>query len=261
MRQNEADAIRSQGLTKHFGSYAAVVDVDFSVGRGEIFGFLGPNGAGKTTTIKMLAGLLKPDRGSISLCGHSMAEEPERCKQLTAYIPDRPYLYEKLTGSEFLQFVASLYGLSEEEFQRADRYLELFDLTEWQHHLIECYSHGMRQKIIMASAFMLDAPVVIVDEPMVGLDPKSARIVKELFKNHARRGNTIFLSTHSLEIAEELCDRIAIILHGRIRSLGTLTSLRQEAKLTESDLEDVFLQLTGADEFAAVISALKKNGG
>ncbi|OKY76018.1 MAG: ABC transporter [Desulfobulbaceae bacterium DB1] len=261
MERDEAGAIRVAGLTKHFGTYAAVDDVGFSVGRGEIFGFLGPNGAGKTTTIKMLAGLLKPDLGSISLCGHSMAEEPEKCKQLTAYIPDRPYLYEKLTGSEFLQFVAGLYGLSEAEFQRSERYLELFDLKEWQHHLIECYSHGMRQKIIMTSAFMLDAPLVIVDEPMVGLDPKSARIVKELFKSHARKGNTIFLSTHSLEIAEELCDRIAIILHGRIRSLGTLHSLRQEARLTESDLEDVFLQLTGADELAAIIAALKNDGG
>ncbi|MFZ5759395.1 MAG: ABC transporter ATP-binding protein [Thermodesulfobacteriota bacterium] len=257
----EEHAICVSGLTKRFGAYTAVDDVGFSVGRGEIFGFLGPNGAGKTTTIKMLAGLLRPDRGAITLCGHSMAELPERCKQLTAYIPDRPYLYEKLTGAEFLQFVASLYGLKEEEYRRAARYLDLFDLTQWQHHLIECYSHGMRQKIIMTSAFMLDAPLLIVDEPMVGLDPKSARIVKELFKSHARRGCTIFLSTHSLEIAEELCDRIAIILQGRLRSLGTLDTLRREAQLADSDLEDVFLQLTGANELAGVIAALRRDGG
>ena len=189
-----------------------------------------------------------------------MAENPEQCKRLTAYIPDRPYLYEKLTGHEFLQFVASLYNLSEQDFHRADQYLDLFDLTDWQHHLIECYSHGMRQKLIMTSAFMLDLPVIIVDEPMVGLDPKSARIVKELFKNHARRGKSVFLSTHSLEIAEELCSRIGIILQGQLRSLGTLETLRREAKLADSDLEDVFLELTGADELTAVIAALKKEG-
>jgi ABC-2 type transport system ATP-binding protein len=179
---------------------------------------------------------------------------------MTAYIPDRPYLYEKLTGDEFLKFIASLYDLPRSDFEKVATYLELFDLSDWQHHLIECYSHGMRQKLIMASAFMLNSPLVIVDEPMVGLDPKSARIVKELFKSHARQGNSIFLSTHSLEIAEELCDRIAIILHGKIRSLGTLESLRKEAKLEGSDLEDVFLELTCADELTGVISALKKEG-
>jgi ABC-2 type transport system ATP-binding protein len=258
-RHGETNALDVAKLTKRFGSFTAVDEVSFSVKGGEIFGFLGPNGAGKTTTIKMLAGLLKPDGGAITICGHQMALDPAACKKLTAYIPDRPYLYEKLTGYEFLQFVASLYRLPEEQFGRIEHYLQLFDLLDWQHHLIECYSHGMRQKIIMTAALMLDCPLIIVDEPMVGLDPKSARIVKELLKNHARKGNSIFLSTHSLEIAEELCDRIAIIVHGKMRSLGTLESLRREAQLDDSDLEEIFLELTGADELTTIISALKRD--
>jgi len=256
-RPEETIALEVAGLTKRFGSYTAVAEVSFRVGRGEIFGFLGPNGAGKTTTIKMLAGLLRPDNGDITICGHRMAADPAACKKLTAYIPDRPYLYEKLTGYEFLQFVASLYSLPRQQFDRINHYLQLFDLLDWQHHLIECYSHGMKQKIIMTAAFMLDCPLIVVDEPMVGLDPKSARIVKELLKNHARQGNSIFLSTHSLEIAEELCDRIGIIVHGELRSLGTLESLRREARLENSGLEEIFLELTGADELTAIIAALK----
>lgn len=259
MNEKLEQSLTVDGLVKEFGNYRAVNEVSFSVGRGEIFGFLGPNGAGKTTTIKMLAGLLKPDAGRIRIGGHDMASDPVACKRRTAYIPDRPYLYEKLTGDEFLRFMASLYELDSAEYERAGRYLRLFDLDEWQHHLIESYSHGMRQKLIMTAAFMLEAPLVIVDEPMVGLDPKSARIVKELFKNHARRGNSVFLSTHSLEIAEELCDRIAIILKGQLRTLGTLESLRREARLTDSDLEDVFLELTGADDLTGVIAALRND--
>jgi ABC-2 type transport system ATP-binding protein len=252
------DAIRIEHLTKAFGDYKAVNDVSLSVRPGEIFGFLGPNGAGKTTTIKMLAGLLKPDQGSIHLGGIDLAADPLTCKQNTGYIPDRPYLYEKLTGEEFLQFIASLYKLPQELYHpRVDEYLRLFDLTDWRHHLIESYSHGMRQKLIIASALMLDPPLIVVDEPMIGLDPKSARIVKELFKKHARRGNAVFLSTHSLEIAEELCDRIGIILQGRLKSLGTMADLRHEARLEKSGLEDVFLELTGAYELQEVINALR----
>ncbi len=258
-KEQEHDrALLVRHLTKEFGSFKAVDDVSFSVKKGEIFGFLGPNGAGKTTTIKMLAGLLQPKGGEITICGEQMADAPQRCKSLTAYIPDRPYLYEKLTGYEFLQFVASLYSLPVEQFNSTVRYLTLFDLLDWQHHLIECYSHGMRQKLIMTSAFMLDAPMVIVDEPMVGLDPKSARIVKELFKNHALQGKSVFLSTHSLEIAEELCDRIAIIVKGQIRIVGNMDSLQSEAQLAGSDLEDVFLELTGASELAGVVAALRE---
>jgi ABC-2 type transport system ATP-binding protein len=254
------DAIAVAHLTKAFGNYKAVDDVTLTVRPGEIFGFLGPNGAGKTTTIKMLAGLLKPDQGSIRIGGTDLALDPQTCKQQTGYIPDRPYLYEKLTGEEFLQFIASLYKLSEGlYYPRVEEYLRLFDLTDWRHHLIESYSHGMRQKLIITSALMLDPPLIVVDEPMVGLDPKSARIVKELFKKHARRGNAVFLSTHSLEIAEELCDRIGIILQGRLKSLGTMADLRREARLEKSALEDVFLELTGAYELQEVINALRRD--
>ena len=251
-------AITVEHLSKRFGEYRAVDDISLSVRPGEIFGFLGPNGAGKTTTIKMLAGLLKPEQGRILILGRDLALEPETCKQQTGYIPDRPYLYEKLTGEEFLEFIASLYRLPADDFyRRVEEYLRLFDLAEWRHHLIESYSHGMRQKLIITSVFMLAPPLIVVDEPMVGLDPKSARIVKELFKKHARKGGAVFLSTHSLEIAQELCDRIAIILHGQLKSLGTMADLRREARLEESALEDIFLQLTGAYELQEVINALR----
>ncbi len=258
MTEDFKNTLEIHNLGKKFGDYAAVDNINLSVKPGEIFGFLGPNGAGKTTTIKMLAGLLKPDCGSIYINGADLAREPERCKQQTGYIPDRPYLYEKLTGLEFLAFIASLYGLTDKDFEKSVPYfLELFDLEGWQDHLIESYSHGMRQKLIMSSAFMLKPPLLIVDEPMVGLDPKSARIVKELFKKHARSGASIFLSTHSLEIAEELCDRIAIIVQGEIRVMGDLASLRRKARLEQSGLEDIFLELTGTQELQAVISALQ----
>ena len=247
-------------LTKKFGNFTAVDNIDLRVNRGEIFGFLGPNGAGKTTTIKMIAGLLKPDSGQIFINNRNLANEPKSCKQDTGYIPDRPYLFEKLTGYEFLQFIASLYNLEPVIFARnTEHYLDLFDLEDWQHHLIESYSHGMRQKLIIASVFMLDPPLIVVDEPMVGLDPKSARIVKELFKSHASRGTSIFLSTHSLEIAEELCDRIGIILNGSLRALGTLQDLQLEAKTKHSDLEEIFLELTGAYELQDIIAALRSS--
>jgi len=247
-----------ENLVKKYGTFTAVDDVSIKVQPGQIFGFLGPNGAGKTTTIKLLAGLLKPDSGNIIINGYNIAEDPVKCKLYTGHIPDRPFLYEKLTGEEFLRFIGSLYHLSTEVFEKnVNRLLDLFDLTDWKSHLIESYSHGMRQKLIMTSVFMLETPTIIVDEPMVGLDPKSARIVKELFKNHARAGGSIFLSTHSLEIAEELCGQIAIILNGRIKAVGDMETLRQKASLEATDLEEVFLELTEAEELTEVISALK----
>ena len=248
-------------LTKYFGDFCAVDQIDLQVNTGEIYGFLGPNGAGKTTTIKMLAGLLLPDAGQISIAGHNLLKEPNLCKQLTGYIPDRPFLYEKLTGTEYLRFISSLYrvGDRDKSLNYGAKYLELFDLTEWQNHLIESYSHGMRQKLIMTSIFMLDQPLIVVDEPMVGLDPKSARIVKELFKKKAASGTTIFLSTHSLEIAEELCDQIAIIVHGKIKVSEDLATLRKQATTDKENLEDIFLELTGAYELQTVVSALRTN--
>jgi ABC-2 type transport system ATP-binding protein len=264
-RQNPTDTDTSiklvlENLTKKFGNFKAVDDVSLAVSKGEIFGFLGPNGAGKTTTIKMIAGLLKPDNGRVVINGFDLALNAKKCKQVTGYIPDRPYLFEKLTGMEFLQFIASLYNLDPQTFNKnTEHYLNLFDLEDWRHHLIESYSHGMRQKLIITSVFMLEPPFIVVDEPMVGLDPKSARIVKELFKSRAAKGTAIFLSTHSLEIAEELCDRIGIILNGRLRASGNLGYLQQEAKLEHSDLEEIFLELTGAYELQEIIAALRSD--
>lgn len=258
MTVREQDILSIQGLSKQFGTFQAVDRINLSVKSGQIVGFLGPNGAGKTTTIKMVAGLLKPNSGSVRISGHDLALEPARCKQKTGYIPDRPYLYEKLTGEEFLQFMASLYGVSEKRYyEQSNRLLGLFDLEEWRYHLIESFSHGMCQKLIITAAFLPDPSLIIVDEPMVGLDPKSARIVKELFREHARRGGGIFLSTHSLEIAEELCDYIAIILKGGIRAQGTLDALRQEARLHDTGLEEIFLQLTGTPELSEIIKSLR----
>jgi ABC-2 type transport system ATP-binding protein len=252
------EILRIEHLSKRFGHHQAVDDISLTVQQGEIYGFLGPNGAGKTTTIKMIAGLLQPDSGEIRINGTTLAEQPNLCKQLTGYIPDRPWLYEKLTGMEFLQFIASLYRLDPERFAWAvPHYLKLFDLLDWQDHLIESYSHGMRQKLIMTSVLMQDQPLLVIDEPMVGLDPKSARLVKEIFKQKALGGTTIFLSTHSLEIAEELCHRITIITEGKIRITGSMETLRAEAGRHDSGLEDIFLELTGAWELKEVIAALK----
>ena len=249
-------------LTKRFNRFTAVKQLSLDVFQGEIFGFLGPNGAGKTTTIKMIAGLLRPSEGTLSICGNDISTAAARCRRLTGYIPDRPYLYEKLTGQEYLTFIASLYSetLSGKTWQaEADEYLHFFDIDGWRNNLIESYSHGMRQKLIITSILMLDQPLIVVDEPMVGLDPKSARIVKELFRQKASEGKTIFLSTHSMEIAEELCDRISIISGGAVIATGTVESLRDQADHDNSSLEDLFLQLTGAFELQGVIAALKNN--
>ncbi|GAB4346969.1 MAG: ABC transporter ATP-binding protein [Desulfobulbaceae bacterium] len=253
------EILKIDKLSKRFGSHPAVDSISLSVNSGEIYGFLGPNGAGKTTTIKMIAGLLQPDSGSIIINGRDLAKDPATCKALTGYIPDRPWLFEKLTGREFLQFIASLYRLDRDQFEAAtSRLLSLFDLSDWKDHLIESYSHGMRQKLIMTSMFMLEQPLLVIDEPMVGLDPKSARLVKELIKQRARGGTAVFLSTHSLEIAEELCHRIAIITDGKILTEGTMEELRSEAGRTDSRLEDIFLELTGAWELKEVIAALRE---
>ncbi len=251
--------IELHNLNKTFADFSAVKNLNFTIKKGEIFGFLGPNGAGKTTTIKMLAGLLMPTSGEIVINGKLLHKHPIPCKQDTGYIPDRPYLYEKLTGMEYLGFVASLYETTTDPLVEASNYLKLFDLKEWQDHLIEGYSHGMRQKLIMTSIFMLNQPLIIVDEPMVGLDPKSARIVKELFKSKAKAGTTVFLSTHSMEIAEELCDRIGIIVKGEIKACGTMDNLRSQASDSTSNLEDIFLELTGAFELQSIIQALQND--
>jgi ABC-2 type transport system ATP-binding protein len=232
-------------LTKIYNGFTAVDRLTLRVGRGEIFGFIGPNGAGKTTTIKMLGGVLAPTTGSVVVCGINLQAEPERAKRKLGFIPDRPYLYEKLTGLEFLRFTAEIYGVPVSEFQpKATAILKMFALAGWSNELIESYSHGMKQRLIMASAVLHDPEVLIVDEPMVGLDPLAIIMVKKLFRKLAADGVTIFMSTHTLQVAEDICDRIGIITRGRLIANGTAADLRREANVTEADLEQVFLNLT-----------------
>ncbi len=248
-----------RGVTKRYGRFTAVSDLDLDVFGGEIFGFLGPNGAGKTTTIRMVAGVLQPSEGSIVLGGDDLASRPEAAKARVGYIPDRPYLYEKLSGWEFLRFVGGLWGKDGGEIERrADRLLELFQLTPWKDELIESYSHGMRQKILISSALIHHPQLIVVDEPMVGLDPRSARILKDLLRAYVRGGGTVFLSTHTLEVAEALCDRIAILSEGRIIALGTMDELRSQAHAGGAHLEEIFLKVTGGGAVADVIEGLRE---
>ncbi|MEX0936181.1 MAG: ABC transporter ATP-binding protein [Gemmatimonadota bacterium] len=246
-----------EGLAKSYGSFAAVRGLDLSVKPGEIFGFLGPNGAGKTTTIRMVAGILQPSAGSVRLDGIDMSVEPERAKRRIGYIPDRPFLYEKLSGGEFLRFVAGLWGYEGPELEsRADRFLALFSLTPWKDELIESYSHGMRQKLLISSALIHDPKLIVVDEPMVGLDPRSARILKDLLRAYVAQGGTVFLSTHTLEVAEVLCDRIAIIYEGEIIALGTMDELRSQADAGGARLEEIFLKVTGGEAVEDLVKGL-----
>jgi ABC-2 type transport system ATP-binding protein len=241
--------IEIKALTKIYGNFTAVDRINLSIRPGEIFGFIGPNGAGKTTTIKMIGGILAPTSGSVVIAGIDMAAKPEAAKSKIGFIPDRPYLYEKLTGMEFLRFTADLYGVRTPEFNpRAVQNLELFSLRDWADDLIESYSHGMKQRLIMAAALLHEPEVIIVDEPMVGLDPRAIRLVKDLFRQLAAEGTTIFMSTHTLKVAEETCDRIGIISRGQMIASGTTDDLRREANVSDADLETVFLNLTGAEE-------------
>jgi ABC-2 type transport system ATP-binding protein len=238
--------IELKDLTKTYGAYTAVQRLSLSIGRGEIFGFIGPNGAGKTTTIKMMGGVMAPTEGTITIAGIDMQAEPRKAKRKVGFIPDRPFLYEKLTGLEFMQFTADIYGVPEELFpDKAAAILALFSLADWSNELIESYSHGMKQRLIMAAALLHDPEVLIVDEPMVGLDPLAIIMVKNLFKRLASQGVTIFMSTHTLKVAEDICDRIGIIVRGRLIASGTAADLRREANISSADLEQVFLNLTG----------------
>jgi ABC-2 type transport system ATP-binding protein len=238
--------IELKDLTKTYGAYTAVQRLSLSIGRGEIFGFIGPNGAGKTTTIKMMGGVMAPTEGTITIAGIDMQAEPRKAKRKVGFIPDRPFLYEKLTGLEFMQFTADIYGVPEEQFpDKAAAILALFSLADWSNELIESYSHGMKQRLIMAAALLHDPEVLIVDEPMVGLDPLAIIMVKNLFKRLASQGVTIFMSTHTLKVAEDICDRIGVIVRGRLIASGTAADLRREANVSSADLEQVFLNLTG----------------
>jgi ABC-2 type transport system ATP-binding protein len=244
-------------LSKRYGTFTAVDAIDLDVPQGELFGFLGPNGAGKTTTLRMIAGILRPTAGTVHIGGIDIAQDPIAAKTKLGFIPDRPFIYEKLTGAEFLRFVAGLYDQDGPQVEhRARELLALFDLEEWRDELVESYSHGMRQKLIISSAFVHRPEVIVVDEPMVGLDPKAARILKDLFREYTRRGHTIMMSTHTLEVAEALCDRIAIIQNGKIRASGTMHELRATAAAGATGLEDIFLRLTGDDAARALVDVL-----
>jgi ABC-2 type transport system ATP-binding protein len=247
------------GLSKRYGDFQAVRDLSLSVPRGKIFGFLGPNGAGKTTTIRMIAGVLLPTAGRIVIGGDDLTVSPQSAKSRIGYIPDRPYLYEKLTGGEFLEFVAGLWGADGDGWEeRADRLLELFNLSQWKDELIESYSHGMRQKLLISSALIHQPELIVVDEPMVGLDPRSARILKDLLRSYVENGGTVFLSSHTLEVVEVLCDLLAIIHEGMVIARGTMDELRVQAQAGKADLESIFLKVTGGEEAADLVANLKR---
>ncbi|MDP3773772.1 MAG: ABC transporter ATP-binding protein [Gemmatimonadales bacterium] len=251
--------ITIEKLTKKYGSFTAVDDISLHVPQGTLHGFLGPNGAGKTTTLRMIAGILRPTSGRISIGGHDIQTDAMAAKAKLGFIPDRPFVYEKLTGAEFLRFVAGLYGQDGQIVERrVDELLDVFELSTWKNELVESYSHGMRQKLIISSALIHRPELIVVDEPMVGLDPRAARLLKDLFRGFVSRGGTILMSTHTLEIAEALCDRIAIIQGGKIVAAGTMAELRSQHASGDEGLEDLFLRLTGgaaAKELQAVLEA------
>jgi ABC-2 type transport system ATP-binding protein len=237
--------ISIQNLTKKFGQVTAVDKLSLEIPKGELFAFLGPNAAGKTTTIKLMAGLLKPTEGRILVGGHDVSgRDYLKARQLLSYVPDVPYLYEKLTAFEFLYFVARLYNFSPRDIEKkATALLDLFGLSSYRDHLTEDFSHGMRQRLIMCAALIHEPQVMLIDEPMVGLDPRSSRLVKDILKTKSKEGMTIFISTHTLPLAEELADRIGIIDQSRLIALGTMETLRQQSGVN-GHLEEVFLKLT-----------------
>lgn len=244
----ETPGVKLENLTKVYHDLTAVDDVNLSVARGELMCCLGPNGAGKTTTIKMLTGLIRPTSGRVLVAGYDVQEDPVEAKRRIGYIPDQPFLYEKLSGREFFRFVGDLFNVprdvQDEKFQYFAR---LFSLEKAADKLIEGYSHGMRQKLVISASLMHDPEVVVVDEPMVGLDPQSARTVKQLFRQQSEQGRTVFLCTHVLSVAEELADRVAIYNRGKVIFLGTITELRERLG-RDDNLEQLFLELTKSEE-------------
>ena len=259
--------IEARNLSKRYGDKTAVNNVSFRVDGGEIFGFLGPNGAGKTTTIKMIVGLLQPSSGAVSVCGYDVQNQPVQAKASNGYVPDTPNLYPKLSGRELLRFVGDLYQMDRKQIEyRIKELLNLFDLSQAGDDTIDSYSHGMQQKTALAAALMHDPKVLVLDEPTVGLDPRSARMIKDILRQMADRGAAIFLSTHILEIAERMCDRIGIINRGQLVAVGTMTELRTIGDSSvptsgavtgsETSLEDIFLSLTGGADYAEITEVL-----
>jgi ABC-2 type transport system ATP-binding protein len=250
--------IQTVNLTRYYASLAAVQDLSLTVEQGELFGFLGPNGAGKTTTIRMIVGLLRPTEGTVKVAGHDVQQEPLAVKRAVGYLAQTPLLYERLTGREFLRFLGGLYGLSDEKIKaRTQHLMTLMELSDKADQLIESYSGGMRHKIGLCGALLHEPPVLVLDEPLAGLDPYSARRIKDLLRDLCQRGSTVFLSTHVLEVAERVCDRVGILDQGRLVAVGTIEALRAHARSTaESTLEDLFLQLTGGEKAAEMVSTL-----
>ncbi len=250
--------IRIRDLRKRFGDFLAVDGINLEVMPGELFGFLGPNGAGKTTTIKMMAGVLRPTRGSIIIDGKDIQKDPSGAKQVIGFIPDRPHLYEKLTGVEFLRFISGCYGVEPPVSEkRISDLFKTFELEPWGDELIEAYSYGMKQRLIMAAALIHDPKVLIVDEPLMGLDPKGTRLAKDIFRELCGKGISIFMSTHILQIAEELCDRLSIIHEGKIIATGRPQELQRQADSGDNRLESIFLKLTGGEGVRPLIDSLQ----
>ena len=254
---NNSTLIETIDLSKRYGEKLAVNNVSFVVHAGEVFGFLGPNGAGKTTTIKMIVGLLQPSAGTVKVAGFDIQTQPLPAKAASGYVPDTPNLYPKLSGRELLRFVGDLYEVERQQaVRRSEELLRLFDLDQVGNDPIDSYSHGMQQKIALAAALMHDPKVLVLDEPTVGLDPRSARLIKDMLRQMAERGAAVFLSTHILEIAERMCDRIGIINKGELIAVGTMEELRALGK-GETSLEDIFLNLTGGAEYAEITEVLR----
>jgi ABC-2 type transport system ATP-binding protein len=237
--------IELKDLNKKYGNLLAVNTLNLIVPKGEIFGFICPNGAGKTTTINMIGGILAPTSGDVMIRGINMEAHPEKAKSKIGFIPESPYLFEKLTGMEFLKFIADLYDVDEDLFfKKSQEKLEMFSLFDWSDKLIESYSHGMKQRLVMAAALVHDPEVIIVDEPMVGLDPLAIKMVKNLFQRLAKKGVTIFMSTHTLKVADDICDRIGIIHKGSLIAIGTAEDLKRDVDAIDADLEQIFIRLT-----------------
>lgn len=252
-------AVKLMGASKRYSDVIAVDYLDLDIEKGEIFGLLGPNGSGKSTTIKMMLGLVKPDSGSVNVLGINIEDDPVAVKRKIGYVPESPRLYEFLTGLEFLDFTGDVYGMEiEEKKKRIEEFLKALDLEGREGDIISSYSEGMKQKVIIISAIMHKPELLLLDEPLSGLDPRSARIVKDLLRQLASQGVTTIMSTHILEIAQAMCDRIAIMYEGRLLALGTMEELRQKARMPESGLEDIFLKLTGTADVKPIVEALLK---
>ena len=252
-------AIKLENVNKSFGTIQAVKNLNLQIDAGIVFGFLGPNGSGKSTTMKMMLGLLKADSGKLNVYGIDVSSNPWEVKKIVGYVPESPRLYEFLTGLEYLDFIADIYGLTAETKKtRIEEYLEAFDLENRENEMISGYSHGMKQKIALIAALIHKPKLLILDEPLGGLDPKSAKIVKDLLHKLARDGVTTIMSTHVLEIADAVCDRIAIMYQGSKLAEGKPAELRKEAKMPDSSLEEIFLKLTGTSDIKAIVEALGK---